>query len=145
MTHGGFRGELRALGGSLAVRLGLQDEAASGRRTEQRTKERRAVLAASPEAITAEAAPWPPIGGGTAECNGPGNRGGPAPLSRLGSDLTWIVRKNRNPCVRGSAGYTPAPPIHTQAPPTQGPAHPKAGPAYPHTGPAHPHTRPAHT
>lgn len=51
MTHGGFRGELRALGGALAVRLGLQDEAASGRRTQQRGNERRAVLAASPRPL----------------------------------------------------------------------------------------------
>lgn len=79
----------------LAVRLGLQDEAASGAPNRAKGRAGRAVLAA-PEAITARL-PWPPIGRDRRMQPGPGNRVGQHRCPVSAATLTWIVRKAETP------------------------------------------------
>lgn len=77
MTNWGISEENSgALGGTLAMLSALQDEAASGCPAERRMHEKCAVLAASPEATTAEAAPTASHQGRDHRMGGPGNRGG---------------------------------------------------------------------
>lgn len=111
-----FRGELRALGGTPAMRLGSGEDGPEGR-GHQQMPDREKGLAASPRPLQPRSQPWPPIRGGE-----PAERGGQENRRQCRSFPSL-----QHPGSRGPFRATEIPPCLT-------------GACVTHAGPAHTHT-----